>query len=941
MINRSSTRIIHILLLVALLGLQIFPITSVQAKSDSQLNTPNLLAKNALTKMTPSQKVGQLFAVTFKGGTINDSSQVSQLIKNYHIGGVILSSSNDNFSGPENTTTESFYLNKQLQLSAWNSSQTTLTDPVTQLEYSPIYIPLFIGISQEGDGYPYDQILNGMTSLPNQMAIGATWNIDYAKIVGNVMGKELSRLGFNLFLGPSMDVLDVIHTDIGEDLGTRTFGSDPFWVGEMGKSYIQGIHDGSDGKISVIAKHFPGRGGSDRPPEEEIATVRKSLEQLKQIELAPFFSITGNAPEKIMAADGLLVSHIRYQGFQGNIRATTRPVSFDAAALQQLMDLPQFTKWRTDGGIVVSDNLGSQAVRKFYDPKGNNFDGKQVARNAFLAGSDLLYLDNFVSTGDPDSFTTIKQTLEFFAQKYREDSTFAQRVDASVERLLTLKYQMYGDFQLEYVIPTEDGLNEVGKSQQVVFEIAQKAVTLLSPAPTELIASLPEPPQTRERIVFLTDVYPGKQCSTCSDQAILKVDALQNAVIQLYGPQAGQQVYQYRLSSYSFQDLLGLLNNLSDLSPLEDDLRSANWVVFASLKMEKSRPESMALKRLLSERPELLSDKKVMVFAFNAPYYLDATDISKLTAYYGFYSKVPSFVDVAARILFQELTPTGASPVSVPGIGYDLIAATSPDPSQVIPIYLDLEGLIASQPTPFIATETPQPVQTLQPVKFRVGDTIPLMTGKILDHNNNIVPDGTVVRFLFTTGGESGITQQIETTTTAGVAKASFRIANQGLIEIRVTSDPALISELLQLEVSSTGGAEITSVAPTIAVTETVEPTLSPVAEITREDNPDRLPRRIPNVGNWLFSIIVVWGASGGIYWGYRKRVGHRWSLRMALFAVLGGLGFYILLAAGIITDFTWNGLGGVLLQGLITLTGVGAGWLSAYIWWRKRNESI
>ena len=44
-----------------------------------------------------------------------------------------------------------------------------------------------------------------------------------------------------------------------------------------------------------------------------------------------------------------------------------------------------------------------------------------------------------------------------------------------------------------------------------------------------------------------------------------------------------------------------------------------------------------------------------MVFAFNAPYYLDATDISKLTAYYAFYSKINPFIDVAARILFQEV----------------------------------------------------------------------------------------------------------------------------------------------------------------------------------------------------------------------------------------------------------------------------------------------
>ncbi|NPV78489.1 MAG: hypothetical protein HPY59_19195 [Anaerolineae bacterium] len=927
---------VNVLLLLAIFSSVIlFPPGQVKAESKSQVSTPNLLAQAALAKMTPPQKVGQLFAVTFKGRDLSTSSQIYQLISNYHVGGIILTAANDNFSGPENTVTEAFELNKRLQQAAWDSSQSVLNDPITKKEYTPIYIPLFIGISQEGDGYPYDQIINGVTSLPNEMAIGATWKTDYARIIGNVLGKELSRLGFNLYLGPSLDVLDVLRTEDGEDLGTRTFGSDPFWVGEMGKKYIQGVHEGSDGRIIVIAKHFPGRGGSDRPPEEEIATVRKSLEQLKQIELAPFFAVTGNAPEKISTTDGLLVSHIRYQGFQGNIRATTRPVSFDPGALQQLMDLPQFSTWRANGGIIVSDNLGSQAVRKFFDPKGSLFDGKQVARNAFLAGSDLLYVDNFISPGDPDAYTTIIRTLEFFTQKYREDPAFAQRVDASVERLLTLKYQLYSDFNLENVIPPEEGLNEIGKSQQVVFEVAQRAVTLLSPDASELAATLPEPPQARERILFFTDVLLGKQCSICVDQAALPVDALQNAVVRLYGPQAGEQVFQYRLTSYSFMDLQGFLNNAPDLPPLEEDLRSADWVIFATLKMDRNRSESMALKRLLSERPELLTNKKTLVFAFNAPYYLDATNISKLSAYYGFYSKSPMFVDVAARVLFQEINPSGASPVSVPGLGYDLITATSPDPAQVIPLRLDLEALAIPQPTLSAFTLTPQ---ALPPAKFRVGDMIPLTTGVIYDHNHNPVPDGTVVRFLFTTGGESGLTQQIETTTVGGVAKAAYRLTNQGLLEIRVVSDPASISELLQLEVSSTEAAAITSVAPTLQITETLEPTVTPTPETPLVDSSDNLDRMVPNVGNWLFSIILVWGTAFGIYWINRSRVGHRWSLRWALMSAIGGLAVYVFMAIGVIANISWNGFDGVLQQAMMIFGGILFGWFSGYFWWRRKN---
>ncbi len=851
------------------------------------------LAEILLKKMTPQERVGQLFLVTFKGRQVTPESQIYDLIVRHHVGGVVLRAANDNFVGPENTIREAYSLNSQLQKSAWEASTISLTDSITKTSYTPQYVPLFIGISQEGDGYPYDQILNGLTPLPNQMAIGATWKPELARSTGIVLGQELQRLGFNLLLGPSLDVLDVVQTGSGEDLGTRTFGGDPYWVGEMGKAYIGGLHYGSAQRLAVIAKHFPGRGGSDRQPDEEIATVRKSLEQLKQIELAPFFAVTGNAPNGEMTTDGLLVSHIRYQGFQGNIRATTRPVSFDSAAFDQLMSLPAFSTWREGGGIVISDDLGSQAVRRFYDITGQFFDARQVARNAFLAGNDILYVGNFISSGDPDSYTTIVKTLELFTQKYIEDAEFAERVDTSVKRILTLKYRLYGYFEIENVIPGSEGLDEIGKSQQISFEIAKRAVTLISPSLPELATTLPNPPTSRERIVFLTDALPERQCSQCVEQYAFPVDGLQKAVIRLYGPQIGGQVLQYRLSSYSFADLWGMLNGIPDLPPIEDDLRAADWIVFALLNVQQSRPESLALRRFLSDRPDLFNNKKVVAFAFNAPYYLDATDISKLSAYYGIYSKSPAFIDLAARVLFQELKPAGASPVSIPGVGYDLITAMSPDPSQVIPLFLDLPdstGLSASNAT---LTATAEPTKI---VKFSIGDVLPLRTGIIYDHNYNPVPDGTVVRFLFSDGGKSEVIQQIETVTSGGVARASYRIQNQGVLEIRAVSDPALTSEIIRLDVTN-GPSAVTEIAPTVVPTATPENTKTATPVIEPTEVSENIPLVKAQTAIGFLSIFLVWLGAFGTFQFARRKFSLRLATRCGLCVVIGGFTGYLLLA--------------------------------------------
>jgi beta-N-acetylhexosaminidase len=165
------------------------------------------------------------------------------------------------------------------------------------------------------------------------------------------------------------------------------------------------------------------------------------------------------------------------------------------------------------------------------------------------------------------------------------------------------------------------------------------------------------------------------------------VDALENAVLRLYS--GSSQVIPGNLISYSFQDLQDMLNAGTGVLQVENDLRQADWIVFVMDNMSVANPDSLALRQFLDQRPDLSQGKKLIVFSLSEPYSLDATDISKLSAYYALFSRSSSFVEIAARILFQEIQPTGDLPVSVPGIGYEILEATSPDPEQVIPISLE------------------------------------------------------------------------------------------------------------------------------------------------------------------------------------------------------------------------------------------------------------
>lgn len=923
--------LIRVLLVVVFCLVYLMPASApVSAEGDSAGSQQQAI--DLLNNLTPEERVSQLFLITFTGNAIIPGTPIYNLITNYHIGGVILNADNDNFAAlaqPETNVLDSVLtLSRQLQQVEWNASQQNLKNPTTGEEYTPAFIPLFIGLSQEGNGYPYDQILSGLTPLPNAMTLGASWNPDLAAQVGEIAGKELSYLGINLLLGPSLDVLESPPIEVYTSLGARTFGSDPYWVSEMGRAYIKGVHKGSSGQLAVISKHFPGHGSSDRLPEEEVATVRKSLEQLISFDLAPFFAVTGNAGSTEETTDGLLASHIRYQGLQGNIRATTRPISFDPQALNLLTELPALSIWRQNGGVLMSDDLSSMAVRRFYDLTSQTFDPRRVALNASLAGNDLLYVADFTSAEEADPFTATVRTLEFFAQKYREDTAFAQRVDASVLRILTLKYRLYKDFNLDTILPSSDKLAEIGQSSQVTFNVAQQAATLISPTQAELDDTIPDPPNQNDRIVFITDVRSAKQCSQCEPAPLLDLMAFQERVIRIYGSATGGQVNPNRVTSYSLNDLDVMMNTPEEGNLIERDLAAADWIVFSMLSARSDIPSFQTLSRFLSERPDLFQQKRLIVFAFCAPYYLDATNISKLTAYYSLYSKAPQFVDVAAYLLFGELRPAGSLPISLPSVGYDLNQALFPNPAQTISLEIDIPV-----ETPGPGTPTPEP---LPPPEYRLGEVIPLRTGVIQDHNGHPVPDGTPVVFIFSYGNEANTVRQ-ELVTKKGIARTTYSVTLSGSLDIHVESENAR-SNALKFDIPTPSGeilpTDTPSPIPSPTPTETPSPTPTYTPQPTAPVPPEVLPPPpTANLGDWLIALLITLTVAWGSY-RLATMIGQvRWGIRAGFLALIGGLlaySYLLLKLPG--TQGLWNqSLSRSIF--LITLSGCLAGIAAAYLW--------
>ena len=790
--------------------------------------------------------------------------------------------------------------------------------------------------------------------------------------------QKLSALGINMLFGPSLDVLEIPRPDSPGSLGTRTFGGDPYWVGLMGQSYTRGIHNGSSGQIAVIAKHFPGHGGSDREPDQEVSTVRKSLEQLKQIELAPFFAVTGNAPTSGDTADGLMTSHIRYQGFQGNIRESTRPISFDPQALDTIMDLPEFASWRNEGGVIVSDALGVRAVKRFYDPQLEEFPHRQIAQDAFLAGNDVLFLSEFtLGTSYFDQVSNIKDTLDWFLEMYNSDVAFQTRVDQAVERILHLKLELYrGNLSLENVlVPVSQVSDQVGNNRDDIILMAQDAITLIAPGSDELAERLPSPPNRSETIVIFSDERVARQCTTCRQELQIGSNALQNAILRLYGPNGTNQVLPGNLSSFSFQELEDFMRrppSLPSPTPVPGDdegeegsaptttpeapqaielaLAQADWILFAMLDIVPDQDQSAAVKTFLSERPDTASNAKIIVLAYNAPYYLDTTEISKLTAYYGVYSKVEPFIETSIKAVFQQFKPLGAPPVSIPGTGYDLIVATSPDPSQVLQLYFDYDN----------QEDEGETVEAPGPPDLRVGDSLRLRTGVILDHNGNPVPDGTTVQFTisYLSEGLGFDVPQPEVLSVHGVARIDIPLNVPGQLQIKASSgearasvglavsvfedQPPIIEEITPLPTSTatppppTATSVPTPMPPTPTVTPTPSPTLTP-APIVVPYQPSEPHVNLESMSAALVASVLVAAVAFAIGRLAFSET-NTWSLRLALLALTAGLlgyNYYALALPGAELLRSWMGRWSATALAL----GMGLGSVLVGSVWMKRKQ--
>jgi beta-N-acetylhexosaminidase len=245
---------------------------------------------------------------------------------------------------------------------------------------------------------------DGITVFPDNLAVGGTGNIDYARQQGEIEAKELRRLGLDVNLGP---VLDVLTEAYSPNIGIRSYGKDWRLVAEMGAARIAAMQQGG---LSACAKHFPGKGHAPVDAHLGLPVIGSTWQEMEAVHLKPFVQAMATGVDLVMS------SHPYYPKLDPDptkIATFSRRIIYD-----YLRGELNFQ------GIIASDDLEMGAVKALC-PIGD------AGIFATQAGHDLLLVCHDLKAQ--------KEVYDKLLEAYRRKQLPLKELEESAARIKELK----------------------------------------------------------------------------------------------------------------------------------------------------------------------------------------------------------------------------------------------------------------------------------------------------------------------------------------------------------------------------------------------------------------------------------------------------------------------------------------------------------------------
>ncbi|BBJ28797.1 beta-N-acetylhexosaminidase [Athalassotoga saccharophila] len=329
--------------------------------------------ENLLKSMSNEEKIGQIMICGFDGK--NPSENIQKLIKNYHLGNVILFKRN--IESPDQVK--------------------KLTSELQRMSK----IPLTIAVDQEGG--IVTRLTEPFTVFPGNMATAATNDPHNAYLTGLVMAKEMRAVGINWNLAPVVDVNDLPENP---GIGVRSYSDDPRIVARYASEFVRGLHDGH---VAACAKHFPGKGHSAKDAHFEMPVVNRELDDLVRIELYPFKELVRDGIDSIMP------SHVYYPA----LCESEIPATLSHAVMTGLLK-----KEMNFDGVTVTDDLEMGGIT-------TNLEPSEAAWRSLMAGADMIMICH--------TFEKQIGSIENLIQMVKFGDIPIERLNDAVRRVLNMK----------------------------------------------------------------------------------------------------------------------------------------------------------------------------------------------------------------------------------------------------------------------------------------------------------------------------------------------------------------------------------------------------------------------------------------------------------------------------------------------------------------------
>ena len=273
----------------------------------------------------------------FSNQGLAHENTISQLITNYHIGGLIYST-----GGPV----------KQAKLN--NMYQATTKTP------------LLIGMDAE---WGLGMRLDSTYAFPWNMTLGAVKDNKLIEQVGRQVGEHCKRIGVHFNFAP---VVDINTNPKNPIIGNRSFGEDRDNVTEKSLAFMKGMQD-----VGVLAnaKHFPGHGDTDSDSHKTLPTIAFDEKRIDSVELYPYRALINKGLSSVMVAHLNVPALESRDGFPSSL---SKHIVTDI-----LKDSLNFK------GLIYTDALEMKGVSNFSEPG-------DIDLAAFQAGNDVLLISEDV-----------------------------------------------------------------------------------------------------------------------------------------------------------------------------------------------------------------------------------------------------------------------------------------------------------------------------------------------------------------------------------------------------------------------------------------------------------------------------------------------------------------------------------------------------------------